>query len=59
MEQNRTEVVITDVKIPFLSLVCFFVKLAIAVIPVIIILMLLVAAWFVVIGFFEPSDMVR
>lgn len=39
--ENNTQVVITDVKMPFLSMVVFMVKGAIAAIPAIIILAIL------------------
>ena len=38
MEQDKTEVVITDIKMPFWSMVLFLVKLSIAVIPAVFIL---------------------
>ena len=43
MSEDRREVVVTDVKIPFWSMVVLMVKWAIAAIPAVIILMLIVA----------------
>lgn len=50
MEQDKAEVVITDVKIPFWSLVWLLVKLALAAIPVSIILFLFFAGLAFIIG---------
>jgi hypothetical protein len=44
---NQTKVIITDIKMPFLSMVTFMVKWAIATIPAVIIL---VVIWMVVAG---------
>jgi hypothetical protein len=43
MSEDRREVVVTDVKIPFWSMVVLMVKWAIAAIPAVIILMLIAA----------------
>jgi hypothetical protein len=43
MAEERREVVVTDIKIPFWSMVVLMVKWAIAAIPAVIILMLLAA----------------
>ena len=50
MNEDRREVVVTDVKIPFWSMVVLMVKWAIAAIPAVIILMLLVALISIVLG---------
>ena len=50
MAEDRREVVVTDIKIPFWSMVVLMVKWAIAAIPAVIILMLLVALISVVLG---------
>jgi hypothetical protein len=50
MADDRREVVVTDIKIPFWSMVVLMVKWAIAAIPAVIILMLLVALISVVLG---------
>jgi hypothetical protein len=52
MEQDKTEVVVTDVQIPFWSLVRFLVKLAIASIPACIILVFLALLVQVIFGVF-------
>ncbi|MEQ1440639.1 hypothetical protein AAG565_14875 [Fontimonas sp. SYSU GA230001] len=41
MESNRTEVVVVDIKMPFLSMVVFMVKWVIAAIPAFLILAVL------------------
>jgi len=43
MTQDRREVVVTDIKIPFWSMVVLMVKWAIAAIPAVLILMLMAA----------------
>jgi len=50
MADDRREVVVTDIKIPFWSMVVLMVKWAVAAIPAVIILMLLVAAISVMFG---------
>jgi hypothetical protein len=50
MAEDRREVVVTDIKIPFWSMVVLMVKWAIAAIPAVIILMLIAAAVSVVLG---------
>lgn len=50
MADDRREVVVTDIKIPFWSMVVLMVKWAIAAIPAVIILMLLVALISLVLG---------
>jgi hypothetical protein len=50
MADDRREVVVTDIKIPFWSMVVLMVKWAIAAIPAVIILILLVAAISMVLG---------
>ena len=50
MADDRREVVVTDIKIPFWSMVVLMVKWAIAAIPAVIILMLLVALITLVLG---------
>lgn len=50
MADDKREVVVTDIKIPFWSMVVLMVKWAIAAIPAVIILMLLVALISVVLG---------
>jgi len=55
MDDNR--VVITDIKMPFLSMVLFMVKWAIASIPALLILWLMGAITFGLIGhFFSPHQ---
>lgn len=56
MAEDRREVVVTDIKIPFWSMVVLMVKWAIAAIPALAILMLLVALISVVIGMIPGSD---
>ena len=51
---NSSEMIVVDVKMPFLSMVVFMVKWAIAAIPAIIILVII---WAVVLAFF--GGMVR
>ena len=55
MADDRREVVVTDIKIPFWSMVVLMVKWAIAAIPALIILMLLVAFISVVLGMIPAS----
>ncbi len=50
MTEDRREVVVTDIKIPFWSMVVLMVKWAIAAIPAVIILMLLAALISVLLG---------
>ena len=50
MTESRREVVVTDVKIPFWSMVILMVKWAIAAIPAVIILMLIAALFSIVLG---------
>lgn len=50
MGEDRREIVVTDVKIPFWSMVVLMVKWAIASIPAVIILMLIAAAISLVLG---------
>ncbi len=50
MADDRREVVVTDIKIPFWSMVVLMVKWAIAAIPAVIILMLIAAAVSVLLG---------
>ena len=50
MADDRREVVVTDIKIPFWSMVVLLVKWALAAIPAVIILMLLVALISLVLG---------
>ena len=50
MADDRREVVVTDIKIPFWSMVVLMVKWAIAAIPAVIILILLVSLISVVLG---------
>ena len=56
MAEDRREVVVTDIKIPFWSMVVLMVKWAIAAIPAVIILILLVALISAVIGMIPGSD---
>ena len=44
MGEDRREIVVTDVKIPFWSMVVLMVKLAVAVIPALIILLVIATA---------------
>lgn len=48
--ENRREVVVTDIKMPFLSMVVFMIKWAIASIPAIIILTLLFGLFTMIFG---------
>ncbi|MBE0619045.1 MAG: hypothetical protein IH605_00470 [Burkholderiales bacterium] len=50
MTEDRREVVVTDIKIPFWSMVVLMVKWAIAAIPAVIILMILAALFSMVLG---------
>jgi len=50
MSEDRREVVVTDIKIPFWSMVVLMVKWAIAAIPAVIILMLIAALVSAVLG---------
>ena len=50
MSEDRREVVVTDIKIPFLSMVVLMVKWAIAAIPAVIILMFMAALVSAVLG---------
>ena len=50
MSEDRREVTVTDIKIPFLSMVVLMVKWAIAAIPAVIILMILAALVSIVLG---------
>ncbi len=50
MTEDRREVVVTDIKIPFWSMVVLMVKWAIAAIPAVIILMLLAVLVSVLLG---------
>lgn len=50
--ENRREIVVTDIKMPFLSMVVFMIKWAIASIPALIILSLLFALFTLVFGGF-------
>jgi len=50
-ERNQQHVTITDIKMPFLSMVVFMVKAAIASIPAFIILSLIGSVMFAVLGF--------
>lgn len=50
MEQNTGRVVVIDVQMPFLSMVTFMVKWAIAAIPAIIILAILIVTFFSFLG---------
>ncbi len=50
MTEGRREVVVTDVKIPFWSMVVLMVKWAIAAIPAVIILMLIAALFSMLLG---------
>ncbi len=50
MTEDRREVVVTDIKIPFWSMVVLMVKWAIAAIPAVVILMLLAALVSAVLG---------
>ena len=50
MAEDKREVVVTDIKIPFWSMVVLMVKWAVAAIPAVIILMLLLALISVVLG---------
>ena len=50
MADDRREVVVTDIKIPFWSMVVLMVKWAIAAIPAVIILILLVSLMGMVLG---------
>ncbi|MHB8667944.1 MAG: hypothetical protein ACYC7B_10580 [Burkholderiales bacterium] len=50
MSEDRREVVVTDVRIPFVSMVVLMVKWAIAAIPAVIILMLIAGLVSVVLG---------
>jgi hypothetical protein len=50
MTEGRREVVVTDVKIPFWSMVVLMVKWAIAAIPAVIILMLIAALFSTLLG---------
>ncbi len=50
MVEDRREVVVTDIKIPFWSMVVLMVKWAIAAIPAVIILMILMALITLVLG---------
>ncbi len=50
MSEDRREVIVTDIKIPFLSMVVLMVKWAIAAIPAVIILMLLAGLVSIVLG---------
>ena len=52
MEQRKTEVVVTNIKMPFWSMVCFLVKLVIAAIPAMIILWGIVAIMSLVLAIF-------
>lgn len=50
-EETRQNVIVTDIHMPFLSMVIFMVKWALASIPAIIILMLIMSlAWRILIG---------
>jgi hypothetical protein len=50
-EGNRQNVIVTDIHMPFFSMVIFMVKWALASIPAIIILMLIVSlAWRILVG---------
>jgi len=51
---NNQEVVVTDIKMPFASMVLFMIKWAIASIPAFIILSIIGAvAWTIIVGFFQ------
>jgi hypothetical protein len=50
MSEDRREVVVTDIRIPFLSMVVLMVKWAIAAVPAVIILMLIAVLVSVVLG---------
>jgi len=50
MAEDRREVIVTDIKIPFWSMVVLMVKWAIAAIPAVIILMLIAALFSLALG---------
>lgn len=50
MDSNQNEVVVTDIKMPFMSMVVFMVKWAIAAIPAMTILAVIAAILFGVLG---------
>ena len=50
MAEDRREVVVTDIRIPFWSMVVLMVKWAIAAIPAVVILMLIAAAASLLLG---------
>jgi hypothetical protein len=52
MSKSNTEVVVTDIKMPFGSMIVFMVKLAIATIPAVIILSAVGTLTFALINFF-------
>ena len=56
MSEDRREIVVTDVKIPFWSMVVLMVKWAIASIPAVIILMLIAAAISLLLGMLPAGD---
>ena len=55
MSEDRREVVVTDIKIPFWSMVVLMVKWAIAAIPAVIILMLLATLVSVLLGMISAT----
>lgn len=55
--ENRREIVVTDVKMPFLSMVVFMIKWAIASIPALIILSLLFTLFTLIFGGFMGGFM--
>lgn len=50
MDSNQSEVIVTDIKMPFMSMVVFMVKWAIAAIPAMIILAVIAAILFGILG---------
>lgn len=57
MESNDNQVVVTDIKMPFMSMVVFMVKWAIAAIPAMIILAVIAAVLFGVLSGMMHSKM--
>ncbi len=50
MNESKREIVITDIKVPFLSILSFMIKLAIAAVPAMVVLAFLLALFSMIIG---------
>ncbi|MFO7760449.1 MAG: hypothetical protein ACQES8_04650 [Thermodesulfobacteriota bacterium] len=57
MEENRREIIVIDIRMPFMSMVVFMIKWAIAAIPALVILSILLGVMSLILGGFTTGFM--